>query len=793
VIKGGLRGARIFERSYKKTRSVFLQKEELAWLARIVEKLAVLQKPEVFWDHSRAGFPRIMAQKCSNRNGRFLTVEEFDGRRKCGSIMVPEGRFGQGWEGFISEVRWANSSLCGVRVTRDDKLVKEASGRRSYAEVLGWSSQPVEECFNASSEPIARVPRWLKEASDEMDKQVRESGKCAQNFKKTLSPAMMSTRAQAKEGVCKLKASGLSRKLQTSRLQAEVSSSVLLKGPEGSDRNGQLLLNARLELLLIKESLEKVRREADVGLERLESVANIMENCGLGLGFKAQQKLDKKGKEILEGEDVGGKPSRAFKPKKKKLVFRPKVSVGLDELIKGGKPISTQQAVLCRSVEGRRMCLAESSGGMGTSTVASSASLGLVAPLVNGKSVGDHLGIPGLKTGVLGSSSSTLLVPERCRVEAGESSGGRGQSEKPQIAPIETPGGLGFSLERGALPAMGVVGVGDGDSGGPIVTEVAGEDMEVSGGLGFSEKAVERSAGGGLAVKESSDGLDSPVGSGGMPMTVAVSTGGSAGDLGESEMAGYALTMPFVVNQSMEEEFHCHGITQMALTTCIVNDECSPGCLDKEQVSGYSLKLPISDFLNLGGDSGGYQGGENKQNSLASSSPAMVSTLVPWVSGELSQDGDQEMITCSTPVTGPTGCWIGSAGAVESERGGKFLKNLGGLGRRGREEDSGRHVPLKAYDPNSGLEAGYSDWVTQCASEIYPIVGISYVGHKLQLLALLTFLEGEHRKDAMGSNSRGGVKGRREVKNLESSVNYDGKGASSSRGKRKGRGSVVIL
>jgi hypothetical protein len=117
LIKGGLSGVRIIERSYKKQRSIFLQKEELDWLARIAEKLVAVQRSEVFWDHSRAGFLRIIAQKCTNRNGRFLTVEEFDGWRKCGAIMVPEGCYGQGWEGFISKVRWANSSLSGGQVT----------------------------------------------------------------------------------------------------------------------------------------------------------------------------------------------------------------------------------------------------------------------------------------------------------------------------------------------------------------------------------------------------------------------------------------------------------------------------------------------------------------------------------------------------------------------------------------------------------------------------------------------------------------------------------------------------
>ena len=83
-----------------------------------------------------------------------------------------------------------------------------------------------------------------------------------------------------------------------------------------------------------------------------------------------------------------------------------------------------------------------------------------------------------------------------------------------------------------------------------------------------------------------------------------------------------------------------------------------------------------------------------------------------------------------------------------------------------------RLAPLNAYDSFVGNEAGYSDWVTQCASEIYPIIGISYVGHKLQLLALLTFLEEDRCKGSMVSNSRSDAKGRREVKNLESSVNF---------------------
>jgi hypothetical protein len=57
-----------------------------------------VESSEVFWDQSRAGYPRIIAQRRSNRHGCFLIVEEFDGRRRCGNIVIPEGRYGQGWE-----------------------------------------------------------------------------------------------------------------------------------------------------------------------------------------------------------------------------------------------------------------------------------------------------------------------------------------------------------------------------------------------------------------------------------------------------------------------------------------------------------------------------------------------------------------------------------------------------------------------------------------------------------------------------------------------------------------------
>ena len=111
LIKGGATGVRIVERSNKKRRSIFIQRDELAWLVGSVEEEVDVETSEVFWNQSRARYPRIIAQKCSNRHGRFLTVEEFDGRRRSGPILIPEGRYGQGWSRLILELRKVNESL----------------------------------------------------------------------------------------------------------------------------------------------------------------------------------------------------------------------------------------------------------------------------------------------------------------------------------------------------------------------------------------------------------------------------------------------------------------------------------------------------------------------------------------------------------------------------------------------------------------------------------------------------------------------------------------------------------
>jgi hypothetical protein len=81
--------------------------------------------------------------------------------------------------------------------------------------------------------------------------------------------------------------------------------------------------------------------------------------------------------------------------------------------------------------------------------------------------------------------------------------------------------------------------------------------------------------------------------------------------------------------------------------------------------------------------------------------------------------------------------------------------------------------PLNIILPCAAIESEFSDWVIKCAERIHSRVGVSYVGQKWQFMALLTFLEKERLKEIQSLYAS---KRNKEVKNLESSINYDFQG-----------------
>ena len=58
-------------------------------------------------------------------------MEEFDGRRRC-NILIPEGRYGQGWEQLIVEVCMANFSLREASKGKKDKEGREGGVMQRY-------------------------------------------------------------------------------------------------------------------------------------------------------------------------------------------------------------------------------------------------------------------------------------------------------------------------------------------------------------------------------------------------------------------------------------------------------------------------------------------------------------------------------------------------------------------------------------------------------------------------------------------------------------------------------------
>jgi hypothetical protein len=294
VIKGGATGVRFFERNIKHQRSIFVLRDELNWLARIGKELVVVENSEVFWDQSRAGYPRIIAQKCSNRHGNFLLLEEFDGRSKCGSIRIPEGRYGEGWDRFLVELCRANSSLRGVR---ENPVCKKVAVRRSYAEVAGLSKAEENLFYDCKENEIpARIGAGDKQkvlrkpachGTEKEENQLPEpASRCL----------ILATRLRPME---------LSNPVKPGREQ--------LEGRLESEKDEKFSVDARLELQVIKESLTKVRGEVDAGLARLDAVIEALETIGPSLGLVEMKEMGC-GKE--KADDCSW--LNGVKPKKKK-------------------------------------------------------------------------------------------------------------------------------------------------------------------------------------------------------------------------------------------------------------------------------------------------------------------------------------------------------------------------------------------------------------------------------------------------------------------------------------------
>jgi hypothetical protein len=274
VIRGGNTGVRFFERCSKINKSIFLQRAEVAWLDRIVDKLVAVKTAEAFWDPSRAEYPRIMAQKCANRHGNFLMIEEFDGRRRSGSIMIPEGRRGQGWE-----VSRTNSSLGVVKEKRE---YKKATGGRSYAEVVmeAQVGGSVESTMNGrDNKPPARTADGFK---TELMKEKRELVVGDEKY------AVAGESKDIGAPVCSCSRSALLLVPKILPYPANPGLEALRRCKEsvkvGSTSLSQL--GVQMELQELKNFLTKMKDDVELGIKKVEEAMGSMglDELKVGLG-----------------------------------------------------------------------------------------------------------------------------------------------------------------------------------------------------------------------------------------------------------------------------------------------------------------------------------------------------------------------------------------------------------------------------------------------------------------------------------------------------------------------------
>ena len=140
-------------------RSIQLGWKEVVWLANSFGELMAVEDSRVFRDESIRSFPCVLAQKCFNRHGSFLALEEYEGRERRGRVLVPEGRSRKGWIRLQSELSIAFDYV--QPFVGNAGKVATGKQRRSFTEVLLSTTKQVEEPFGSFAELIARVPKWL--------------------------------------------------------------------------------------------------------------------------------------------------------------------------------------------------------------------------------------------------------------------------------------------------------------------------------------------------------------------------------------------------------------------------------------------------------------------------------------------------------------------------------------------------------------------------------------------------------------------------------------------------------
>jgi hypothetical protein len=342
MIKGGNYGLRMVEKGKKKQGSIFIRRDEIGWLVGAVEVALDVETSEVFWDPSSAGFPRVLVQRRANMHGNFIFIEEYEGRRRRGSALIPEGRYGQGWSRLLSELKTARSALWKGREFRTRKESRVIS-RRSYAEAVGRPQSPV----------VAGKTMQMAETSE-------KDGGCAQTRPKII-PGKIVVKLDAPKGSGETGDTigaapvSLQGKMPETRaggsgnpkpLQDPMKSGLpALNRDRESEGSGHASLLGGFDLQEVTKFLTDIRGQLVLGLKRVEefsqklemSMGQVGNDANMGLGENNNRNKVKMGNK-RSNEEMGW-----YKPKKKNFrristqpgVLGPKPNTGLGQSLKG--------------------------------------------------------------------------------------------------------------------------------------------------------------------------------------------------------------------------------------------------------------------------------------------------------------------------------------------------------------------------------------------------------------------------------------------------------------------------
>jgi hypothetical protein len=336
LIKGGKNGLRIVERRRKKQYSVFIQRDEVVWMVGAVEKAMDVETSEVYWDPSSAGFPRVLVQRRANRHGRFIFIEEFEGNKRRGSVLVPEGRYGQGWSRLTSELRATRMSLWKGRDFRERKATVVVVGK-TYAEVVGGPELLENEVKVTSLEKMeGSSPVKVDDGGVQGKTQMRPANN-TKGGSDGGAPAKIRSQASVENwgvpeksqaqvgGSVRLTTTNLTKSLQNPVFSGEAA----LKGGFESVRDGRASVHGCEELQDITVYLMDIKGQLELGIKRVEMVFQLMEQrkcrgcvekaSEMGLGLGSPRVFEKRGIEAVGWA----------KPKKKNFKWKNKTQQGV--------------------------------------------------------------------------------------------------------------------------------------------------------------------------------------------------------------------------------------------------------------------------------------------------------------------------------------------------------------------------------------------------------------------------------------------------------------------------------